>query len=278
MFDNSDSKFNNFLKILPIFILIFLISNFIFNAGYFCALGVKYMSLLALSDYYEGTAPYFIVCLFLFGAIFSIFNEDFLISVEFFPRSILNFLSTTINLPFQILINKVLLIVVRIKTFKNLNFSEKKLYTKIKKQSENSTKHSKDLFVLANLQLVKFLLGLAIIFSPVFLFWSKIYPLNKYLFILVSSVYVFFILLLSFAKKLNKMAIFVMFYIIFLFLFGHWMLYKNCEDKYTILKTTTNNEYSLIRPINKGVFVKGKDRDVLFLKWENVQQITRHGK
>lgn len=69
--ENESKTFNwDFIKIattaLPLVILLYLMCNFIFNAGYFYVFGIRFMGLLTMQDYYEGTAPFiaFIFCFF----------------------------------------------------------------------------------------------------------------------------------------------------------------------------------------------------------------------
>lgn|GEM_PF-3889037 len=61
---NLYSIIKYFYKITPIFLALFLLVNFLFNVFYFLTYDYNLIGLLRISDYYEGSAAYFLIILF----------------------------------------------------------------------------------------------------------------------------------------------------------------------------------------------------------------------
>lgn len=274
----SHKKIKELLNLLPFLILLFLISNFIFNCGYFISLGIKNMGLLSLPDYYEGTAPYMIFCLLFFACVFITgIDKDNLEVVKFFTTSIKRFVRNIIVVPSCLLYYKIILFVFKMQC-RNGDFHHKRIYVQTSKKINEMLVDIKEYMKLFMWVLARFILSIIAIAYPIYWLFEKMFHVDKSLyFVSILAYLITLILVLFVTNKKIRIIVSVLFYFFCIFILGAWMLLKNYNDLSTIVKTKNNKEYSLIRPINKGVFLKDKGNDVIFYKWESVESITRRG-
>lgn len=228
-------------------IFTFLICSFVFNIGYFAPLNFKFMGLLTLSDYYEGTAPALFWSLTLL--------HSFVLPILTYYKDIeliLNALHKIINL-----LNKI-----------------KKLNINNKNTREMRAEIFENLIYLIKTILIYLLIMLPSLFFTMWLL--SIYAFDIKFAILAYSI-TSLALILSFVLYAIKKYIGIYVLSIFIFLMitysGVCLSKKDYKSNSLTVRTYDNQVYLLIRPISKGIIAKSYQKDTIFIKWKDVKMI-----
>ena len=242
-------------KIISVVAVLFLMLNFIFNMGYFIPLGLKFFSLLEIRDYYEGTAPFLVVSILLYGAIFNI--PIFSNIVSKLPKCINILFETIWNFPRSL---KKLKIDLQKNNSTNDNGMELKkindLDKKIKELKESNEFKDINKFFIALLILT--------ILLPIFIIFINGSYISKCLLYLSFIVYLFIVgsfFIQNTSVKTFLLIISTIFFIIFLGLKQFVLDYNDL----TVVGNFKNIKYYIIRPISKGYIIKDGNNNIKFI-------------
>lgn len=288
-----DKYLDIFLKGIPIGIAIFFIGSILFNISYFWNLDVKWTSLLVLSDYYEGTMEvilYFVIIGFIFLGLKHLYK---IISKSFkMFKSLLSTILRLIRSYFKIIYTTIrfIRICVKLRNSNEISFSIKKELLYCKHSLPNIQKE----LIINTLQVI-FLSIPIILFSLIGImgilcllvdFIYKIYLYNWTLFLLLI---LFYLYLKSYNdNKLNELQNII--FICLLYWLSMWstgglsahpisgdnvsFLKFISRSQITYVSTNQEQDFILVRAINKGVIVKDED-NLYFFKWEDVKFLNK---
>lgn len=258
--NDSIFKLENLIKTISVGVFVFLVLNFIFNIGYFTFIGLKFLTLLELRDYYEGTAPLSVFVLILFMGL----TNAFLYSKH------IKFALSGIKYLYRIaLYFGWYLITLRTK-YKNLDFNKKRQFIQAKNKIKNGFL-DKELF-LAILYSIPFVLLLIL---PLWQLSYWVLPLSKVLFWVIFCIYLILLLCYFYATTNTIKITSIIFVIVSLFYsFGCWEFIRDYNKTGTKVVLSNNQIALLIRPIAKGILVKDKN-NITFYKWSDVKQISK---
>lgn len=254
------------LKSLTCFVFIFLCFNFIFNVGYFHQIGINFVSLLEMKDYYEGTAPLAVFTVLSFGCILNIILYSALIKI--FIKYIVKLFKcycTSIYSHFRL--------------YKLLFFEYKKSKFSIKKEILSIKKDLKKIGPIYQnnilLDIWLFIISLFIIIFPFFQIYYSSINLSLLLCILLNITYLIIVLVSLFVQNsFTRNVINIFLVAIIFFLLGNLFFLKDYKYSITEVETVNNVTYISIRPITKGVIVKDKNK-IKLIKWENIKTINK---
>lgn len=278
------------IKGIPILIGMLLLGSIFFNFFYFYRFNIQFMSLLSLSDYYEGSAIYIFVIL---AINFTIFYNFFITSQKSLLRSLSEYL--------DILKKLISLLYILSKqcisySFLTLSMEKNKVqYNEKIQKSEYFKQEFKDLSLEIDCEKTKIYSDLK---KSIKLFFSSLYATICFILIIFVSFIplAFLLLFLSGCSRYVFIEIFIfyfflyiivklrnIFYVFFTFLFmyfgfmgfsGYTVANFVENNMNTIVYTNDNNNYNLIRIISKGVIVL-KDDKYIFIKWDDIKTINK---
>lgn len=278
------------LKAIPIVVTLFFIGSVFFNFGYFRNVDLSLISLLSLSDYYEGSlfsVYYILMFTLVLMALYVLVDCIFLLyetikCLFYFPYLYISILirSFIVKKKANSIINK-------------LDKDTRKLRSM--KDFENSVKEEKKLFRETQQNLIIFIknflksllkLMLVFVFTALFAIVSIycIYLVNWRLLIIIFILFVF----LKIQQKYRFTRIKLFFVLSSLFFYGMFdlgnqivfekpgkeidCLSKICPTRSKVYVNIEKEQYQLMRVIGKGVLVK-KENEILFFKWEDVENL-----
>lgn len=281
---NESKTFNwDFIKIattaLPLVILAYLMCNFIFNAGYFYVFGIRFMSLLTMQDYYEGTAPFIAFIFCFFSGFFNVCMHS-IQDVLCFPRIFINYLDSHIYLPLRIIFVKV---ITKIKLFAlrclkhKITYSKKKAYAEARKELKDIEKDLKSRIAPMSSNLfLEISICVFFIFSPLYYFYKNIFFVDKTMFYLLLGIWVVYAFLLTKLKLIYRIIVTFVALIIFLLFFGIFMSESNIKNAAITVQLKNNDTYQLVRTISRGVIVKDNGFIIKFVPWNDINQISKN--
>lgn len=261
----KQENINFYLKLISISIVIFLILNFIFNIGYFAFIGLKFISLLEIRDYYEGTAPLFIFTLLYFIGYFNIIVYSRPI------KKILNFITTVSNIITRDIILKT--------KYKILLSGCKQMSFNIKRRLVLINRDIKKFNQLKVTDLFKSFLGFVfVLFIAVFPLCHSYYLIYKYskeLYFIFIFLYLILVYIYLFNQNVYKKILFSLLIIPFMFsIIGCWAFLRDYKTSGSEVLLNNNKTYVLLRPITKGVILK-TSKGLMFYTWNNVKYIEK---
>lgn len=261
---NEQDKFNidYFLKLITIAAFLFLITNFIFNLGYFSSMGIKYASLLEIKDYYEGTAP---ILMFVATIFLTLVNALlFLNFIKFIMLVIHNYTN-------GLRLNCYLSFLLKFK-YNKAAYSIKKRLIQMKKELNDI---NKQLGKYSLEDLLNFIFFVFIFTVPIFQLYEYVYKFSKSSFWILLTLYLFFYYVAIFVKNLiSKISITTVIMIIIIGLLGHWAFLRDFNYMGANVTLDNNSQVLLIRPISKGVIVKNKS-EIEFYQWNRVKRFSK---
>lgn len=281
--ENESKTFNwDFIKIattaLPLVILLYLMCNFIFNAGYFYVFGIRFMSLLTMQDYYEGTAPFIAFIFCFFSGFFNVCMHS-IQDVLCFPRIFINYLDSHIYLPLRIIFVKA---VKKIKIFvllclkHKITYSEKKTYAMMRKELKDIEKDLKNRIApMSSNLLFEISVCVFFIFSPLYYFYKHIYFVDRMMFCFFLGIWIIYAFLLTKLKLMYRILVTIVALVFFLIFFGIFMSESNIQNTAITVQLKNNDTYQLVRTISRGVIVKDNDYIIKFVPWNDVNQISK---
>lgn len=254
------------LKTIPLIVFLFLILNFIFNMGYFFILGINFFSLLTIRDYYEGTAPFIVLSLLIYGSVFNvtIFNINVKIVFDHLYVAYRNY----VDIPIRLL-------KLRYKDFihykfnrKKYNYSDKRELIWRKKEREDIKKElikykktlSKYNPYILNLFLFTIILPIIVIFLNSFSISWVLLGIMLVLFLLIICVS---------ATQKGLLKLYFLFVLLVLFVLSLGL--RRFLLDYTNV-TMISGKYNVIRPISKGMLVRENNK-IYFIDWEQKNMI-----
>lgn len=263
------------LTIVSILIVSFLVSNFIFNLGYFSWSSYKFLELLTLSDYQEGTAPLlFFVCV-TFILFFNVLHID-LLQFVFIKDLVYCSYKIFIVLPLQYVFIFISKSFIKLFLLKNMNYTIKKRYIILSQKfvsTQSKYKKIKSKFIDV---CIKILLLLIYAICPIWTFYNKVYCVEPLLFWSILKFWLIFIILIPFIKEKYKYLVVIPILFIVLFISGQWMFLRNLQDTSVINYTMENRQLHVVRILSRGVIVYDKKSDNLtFVTWESVKSISK---
>lgn len=282
--ENESKTFNwDFIKIattaLPLVILAYLMCNFIFNAGYFYVFGIRFMSLLTMQDYYEGTAPFIAFIFCFFSGFFNVCMHN-IQDVLCLPRAFINYLNTHIYLPLRIIFVKV---VTKIKLFAlyclkhKITYSEKKACVWIRKELKDIEKDLKNRIApMSSYTFFEMLFCFIFMFYPLYYFYINIYFVDKIMFYLLIGIWFIYAFLLTKLRLIYKIIATLVALVIFLLFFGIFMSESNIKNTAITVQLKNNDTYQLVRTISRGVIVKDNNFIIKFIPWNDVNQLSKN--
>ena len=253
------------LKAIPVSMAIFLVLNFIFNLGYFSTIGMKFVSLLEIRDYYEGTAPQVVFVLFFFLGYMNII---------LYSKPIQN-VFCNLQLIFDISVRAVFLRLryrKLIRKYKKMLYENKREVVRIKKRIEKFSKYNiKEILV----SILLFVLLIVIILLPIFQSYIKIFNFSQEIFWILLGAYLILVGVYLFSKSsVVKIIASVLIIPFMLLLLAHWAFLRDYKTSGTEVLLNDGSRYILLRPISKGVLLK-KDKALLFYSWDKVDHIIK---
>ena len=282
--ENESKTFNwDFIKIattaLPLVILLYLMCNFIFNAGYFYVFGIRFMGLLTMQDYYEGTAPFIAFIFCFFSGFFNVCMHN-IQDVLYLPRAFINYLNAHIYLPWRIIFVKV---VTKIKLFAfcclkhKITYSEKKAYAGIRKELKDIEKDLKNRIApMSSSTFFEIFFCFLFLFYPLYYFYINIYFIDKTMFYFLLGIWIVFAFLLTKLRLIYRIILIFVALIIFLLFFGIFMSESNIKNTAITVQLKNNDTYQLVRTISRGVIVKDSGFIIKFVPWNDVNQISKN--
>lgn len=281
--ENESKTFNwDFMKIattaLPLVILAYLMCNFIFNAGYFYVFGIRFMSLLTMQDYYEGTVPFIAFIFCFFSGFFNVFMHN-IQDVLCLPRVFINYLNSHICLPFRIMyiknIVKIKILVLYCLKYK-ITYSDKKSFARIRKELKDIEKDLKiNIAPMSSNLFFEISVCLFFIFSPLYYFYKYIYFVDKMMFYILLGIWVVYALSLTKLRLKYRIIVTFIALIIFLLFFGIFMSESNIKNTAITVQLKNNDTYQLVRTISRGVIVKDNNFIIKFIPWNDVNQLSK---
>lgn len=254
------------LKTIPLIVFLFLILNFIFNMGYFLILGINFFSLLTIRDYYEGTAPFIVLSLLIYGSVFNvtIFNVNVKIVFDYLYVAYRNY----VDIPIRLL-------KLRYKDFIHYKFNRKKYNYSDKRELIWRKRDREDI----KKELIKYKKTLSK-YNP--------YILNLFLFTIILPIIVIFLnsfsiswvllgimlvlfLLIIYVSATQKGLLKLYFLFVLLVLFVLSLGLRRFLIDYTNV-TMISGKYNVIRPISKGMLVRENNK-IYFIDWEQKNMI-----
>ena len=227
--------------LIPIITVIFLICNFIFNLGYY-HFDIKFMGLLTLSDYFEGTTYVALITIILSIVVFSCtqYNKKTLEQVQNIEQEVSNIENTILNDEIKIPYNKY--------------------------QDINHIKNDCKQIILQNL-FMSFVTMFILFIILIFLFHiSFVWLIFPFLFLIPQYLYIK-------AKYFNGNIYFIIF-CFFMYLCGGMSTFQINYSQDKEIVNANNNYYYLIRPISKGAIVKSSDNNIVFINNADITDIT----
>lgn len=264
------------VKIIPLAVFLFLICNYIFNVGYFTPLGIKYLSLLDIRDYYEGTAALIIFVLFI---IFSVFN--FLLytnDLKRFPTYLSCLFDGICTIPIKLLWCKII-------NIKNLVFHRTKYKNNYKLKKKWLTIQKKLVLIRQKnikykIKILKFfkvfIYPLSVVVTPLVLFYLFVYKTSTVLFLAMITMYILYVSLALFYKKINRISFSMFILVALVYLFGIFTFMRNFNYSGTYVNINGDTQL-LVRPLSKGVISK-KDDYIIYAQWDKVDIIFKEVK
>ena len=268
--ENESKTFNwDFIKIattaLPLVILLYLMCNFIFNAGYFYVFGIRFMGLLTMQDYYEGTAPFIAFIFCFFSGFFNVCMHN---------------IQDVLYLPWMIIFVKV---VTKIKLFAfcclkhKITYSEKKDYAGIRKELKDIENDLKNRIApMSSSTFFEIFFCFLFLFYPLYYFYINIYFIDKTMFYFLLGIWIVFAFLLTKLRLIYRIILIFVALIIFLLFFGIFMSESNIKNTAITVQLKNNDTYQLVRTISRGVIVKDNGFIIKFVPWNDVNQISKN--
>ncbi len=276
------------LKSIPIGVVLFFVGSFFLNLGYFRKLGLSLMSLLSLSDYYE-------------GSLFSIYY----IGIILFSLFLLNTTQSSILLLYKmvglctrffwyyilILIKSIAikrksrLIMEKIRQENNSSDKKRELDDIIKEEKKLFATASNNFysgikkFTKAGIKLL-FLLLMGFILITSHLYCVYIY--NWGLLVIIGILYISFKIVQKHKiSKIGFLSILFLFYVNGMYELGLMLVstypgkispwnFKICSISKNMYVNINEEQYVFMRSLNRGILVK-KDEEIFFFRWEDVQ-------
>ena len=263
----SKNIIDKYVKILPLLIFLFLLINFIFNSGYFFIIGNKFLSLLTLSDYYEGSAPLIVITILSFALIFNTIFLNNHVRASYMYLNLL--LSSKIYVPLRALrFNFKRTIHFKLNRSKYTYNDRKKLikakkdYEKFQNEIVQNFKDLNDIKPLINWVLI------CIILLPILIIFINSFLVSIRLFYLLLILYICIIITASQKKGTMKYYFLTILTIIFIFCLGVWQFLRDYKLDTMSYMMNKQEKYQVIRPISKGILVK-QEKNILFIDWNN---------
>lgn len=262
---NISSILSEWQKYIPLAVIFILLSNFVFNIGYFNNIGWKFLGLLCLADYYEGTTPYFVLTIFLFSCfIFYSLSIRIMPIFSSFVPNLFRFCKLAAHFFKNVISNKIK---------KNINNTAEFQTNSIDLKSRFRGLFGKSFFMLfCELMFTLFIFFLTAVTFVFIYIWS---PILCYSFIIL---YILFLTFHYFIKldKVKKIISYIGFYFIFIAFLGNFNYTQNTDkynESFVILKEN-NTQYPLIRAMSKGAFIEDQNH-IVFVKWEDIKFVEK---
>ncbi len=277
------------LKMIPIVLAIFLVGNILFNISYFSSLQFEWSSLLTLSDYYEGSILYVAYAFLMFLLVYSIHlfqKKGFAYiknAISYIYKIILLIFAIVLLIPLSIGIGIVQIIMIK---KQGVSFRIKRKYVSFLKGIKSGWRLICEEFFL---QLVGFIAIVILIIFLLMLFITIIYTLYLYNWlslIIAIMLYINLLLLIKQNPSLWKIA----FICVTIYWYTMWSIgglsarpnpgydlpFFNfiSNPQMTHVVTSQQQDFILVRTINKGVIVRDND-DLYFFKWEDVKYLRK---
>lgn len=264
-------------KYIPLLIFSLVIANFLFNFGYFFKMDISFMSVLSLSDYYEGTAPYLILTAYY--ALFMLINLNYpknSVAVFALGFIIIDTLSVVKRFTgffiFRLFYLFVKLLYGVIYKIEPAPYGLKRQMARIEKLTKEFKK-LKAKEIRNNLTIAIAVLPLSLlVIIPIGLIIAMYYTISIKWMLLYLTVYIILLSICFFIK--DKRFLFALTCSIVLLLIGNWKYVNDFNNTSRFVILNNGNECQLIRIVSKGAFVKQKE-SVLFVKWEDISGIQK---
>lgn len=279
-----------FLKSLPLFVAIFFVGSVIFNIAYFRALNLDWPAFLSLSDYYEGSIfaviHLFVVCIATLGLYLLQVKGGNLVKNLILKMGTLKIVLKAWK---KCLIAEWgwLCIRQKMRFLKNIPFDIKREYLKATKQLKEYQEESFDSLTRIFLNILKILfllfLGAFWLITVLYLIYITNWPI-------LLIVFFTYIQLLLFKKNHKYYSFGGLFVVIGMFYFTcMWNLglvlsqgkagtdilsLFHASNSASSLARIGEEDYVLIRGLNRGVLVKNEEK-ILFFKWEDVKYLYK---
>ncbi|MFI3242265.1 MAG: hypothetical protein R3Y43_06835 [Alphaproteobacteria bacterium] len=286
-------------------VMITLVSSFFYDLGFFVPMDWRMVSFLSLSDYYEGTIPFiisfFIVLLFFFLPYYlslidkSLYSAVKVMFISFktifllvkYIKNIIKYFLKSVKIKYKLNVARKELSNV---TFKDLTKKDKQNYNQIlriiKKLENELNSIVTDIKEIRRDLILSLKIILILIFrSTVFIFLFCVLPFNAFCSIYSNnfSVLAVIIFILIFTlldslfvlanAKFNRIVNHILFFTIIIFFLGAISISNNIKNENITAYIGKNYEqYSLIRKVSTGVFVK-KENSFYFFPKEKVNYI-----
>lgn len=253
------------VKIIPLLIFLFLLINFIFNLGYFFIIGNKFLSLLTISDYYEGSAPLVSITVLSFGVIFNAVFLNNHVRASFIYFNLI--FSSKVSVPIRILkINLETNIHYKFNHSK-YTYADKRLLIKKRKElksiKNDMNENVKDMQEFN--PLISWSLSFIIILPIVIIFINSIF-ISMLLFFILLIIYILILIFASKKKSIAKYYFLTMLSIIFIFCLGIWCFLRDYSIDTVSYIANSNKDIQVIRPISKGILIKSQN-GISFIDW-----------
>ena len=277
------------LKMIPIVLAIFLVGNILFNISYFSSLQFEWSSLLSLSDYYEGSILYVAYAFLMFLLVYSIhlFHKKGLAYIKnlisYVYKIVLLIFTIVLLIPLSIGIGIIQIIMIK---KRGVSFRIKRKYISFLKGIKSGWHLIYEQFFL---QVIGFIAVVILIIFLLMLFITIIYTLYLYNWlslIIAIMLYINLLLLIKQNSSLWKIAfICVVIYWYTMWSIGGFTARPNpgydlpflnfiSNPQMTHVVTAQQQDFILVRTINKGVIVKDNE-DLYFFQWEDVKYLRK---
>lgn len=278
------------LKAIPVFVTFFFVGSVFFNFGYFRNVNLSLISLLSLSDYYEGSLfslYHIFIIIFsllmlncLWNALLSLWDirKQFLKAKSIYAD--IKTKSSTIKMKVTSMINEL----------EKIRYGEekKKELKSLLEEEKQEFKETQEMFTNLKIKLIKETAKILLILLCISLSIATriycVYLFNLSLVIMIGILFVVFKLQqkYKFSKK-TLLFIFLFGYPFVMFSLGNLLVFakpgkginclaKICPIQSKVYVNIEKEQYQLMRLISRGVLVK-KENEILFFKWEDVENL-----
>ena len=266
---------NEIIVILPFIVLLFGVSNFAFNIGYLgIPFGLKFMSLLVIQDYYEGSAPLITAGLGIYWLFFGTTLTLPVIYIKEMKEAIpmLFKMCKVYCIHFPKIYYRLIMIKLHLK---HSTFVDKKNYLNDCKELTYWQNLFRDLFKKLFIVSLFYIVILGSAFFPIYVFYLMVSHTSMFLFIFIVLLWLVF--MFSFHALPNNRILFVIIaFLILSICLGFYTFINDYNNRFKTEVISNNNEkLYLVRPLSRGALTTDTSSNIIFVVWDDILAIKQ---